>query len=172
MTTDNFCFYLQNRLIETSQTGGQWYSDTSPFSIPWSNVRIQTTLVLGWRKYKKVTALISEVLNCQVLRLPSSLSCCQIILPFWQFKNTRQKVQNVLDINRSKCKHTFQFIKLECFNFASTCSIVEQDSRLQPLLTNIRLGCKGLRTLITKQKIRLIFKCHKSFFIVKNAQDN
>jgi hypothetical protein len=34
MTTDNFCFYLQNRLIQTSQTGGQLYSDTSPFSIP------------------------------------------------------------------------------------------------------------------------------------------
>jgi hypothetical protein len=35
MTTDNFCFYLQNRLIQTSQTGGQWYSDISPFSILW-----------------------------------------------------------------------------------------------------------------------------------------
>jgi len=34
MTTDNFCFYFQNRLMHTSQTGGQWYSDTSPFSIP------------------------------------------------------------------------------------------------------------------------------------------
>jgi len=34
MTTDNLCFYLQNRLIQNSQTGGQWYSDTSPFSIP------------------------------------------------------------------------------------------------------------------------------------------
>ncbi len=34
MTTDKFCF-LQNRLIQTSQTGGQWYCDTSPFSIPW-----------------------------------------------------------------------------------------------------------------------------------------
>jgi hypothetical protein len=34
MTTDNFCFYLPNRLIQTSQTGGQHYSDTSPFSIP------------------------------------------------------------------------------------------------------------------------------------------
>ncbi len=30
-----FCFYLQNRLIQTSKTGGQQYSDTSPFSIPW-----------------------------------------------------------------------------------------------------------------------------------------
>ncbi len=35
MTTDNFCFYLQNRLIQTSQTGGQWYNDTSPFRISW-----------------------------------------------------------------------------------------------------------------------------------------
>ncbi len=30
-----FVFYLQNRLIQTSQTEGQWYSDTSSFSIPW-----------------------------------------------------------------------------------------------------------------------------------------
>jgi hypothetical protein len=35
MATDKFRFYLQNRLIETSQTGGQRYSDTSPYSIPW-----------------------------------------------------------------------------------------------------------------------------------------
>ncbi len=38
MTTDNFCFYLQNRLIQTSHTGGQWYSDIFPFSIiPWKS---------------------------------------------------------------------------------------------------------------------------------------
>jgi hypothetical protein len=37
MTTDIFCFYLQNRLIQTSQIGGQRYSDTSPLSIPWTN---------------------------------------------------------------------------------------------------------------------------------------
>jgi hypothetical protein len=41
MTTDNFWFYLQNRLIQTSQTGGQWYSDTSPFSIPWTGQWVQ-----------------------------------------------------------------------------------------------------------------------------------
>ncbi len=28
---------MQNRLIQTSQAGGQWYSDTPPFSIPWLN---------------------------------------------------------------------------------------------------------------------------------------
>jgi hypothetical protein len=41
MTTDNFCFYLQNRLIQTSQTGGQWYSDTSLFSIPFTSHCVQ-----------------------------------------------------------------------------------------------------------------------------------
>ncbi len=34
MTTDNFYFYLQNRLIQTGQTGGQLYSDTSPLVFP------------------------------------------------------------------------------------------------------------------------------------------
>jgi hypothetical protein len=33
MTTENFCFYLQNRLVQTSQTGGQQYRDTSPFTL-------------------------------------------------------------------------------------------------------------------------------------------
>jgi hypothetical protein len=36
MTTDNFCFYLQNSLIQTGQTGGHLYNDISPFSIPWT----------------------------------------------------------------------------------------------------------------------------------------
>jgi hypothetical protein len=45
MTTDNLCFYLQDRLIQTSQTGGQRYSDTSPFSIPWF-IRLHTNNVL------------------------------------------------------------------------------------------------------------------------------
>jgi hypothetical protein len=34
MTTHNFCFYLQNRKIQTRQTGGQRYSDTSPLVFP------------------------------------------------------------------------------------------------------------------------------------------
>jgi hypothetical protein len=40
MTTNNFCFYLQNRLIQTSQTGGQQYSHTSPFSNPCSSLLV------------------------------------------------------------------------------------------------------------------------------------
>ena len=35
ITTCNFCFYLQNIQIQTSQIGGQEYSDTFPFRIPW-----------------------------------------------------------------------------------------------------------------------------------------
>jgi hypothetical protein len=40
MTTDNFCFYFQNSLIQTRQTGGQWYSHTSPFNIPYLDLRV------------------------------------------------------------------------------------------------------------------------------------
>ncbi len=42
MRIDNFSFYFQNRLIQTSQTGQQ-YSDTSPFSIPCWHI-----FLLGW----------------------------------------------------------------------------------------------------------------------------
>ena len=34
-----FCFYLLNRLIQTSQIGGQRYSYTSPFGVPWNRMR-------------------------------------------------------------------------------------------------------------------------------------
>jgi hypothetical protein len=47
MTTDNFCFYLQNRLIQTSQTGDQQYNDTSPFSIPCLNTSVKRFIVLA-----------------------------------------------------------------------------------------------------------------------------
>jgi hypothetical protein len=43
---------LQNRLIQTSQTGGQWYSDTSPFSIPWSS-----NVVASGLGYQQITNL-------------------------------------------------------------------------------------------------------------------
>jgi hypothetical protein len=48
MTTDNFCFYSQNRLIQTSQTGGQWYSDTSTISIPWQGSRLMMFMLMDW----------------------------------------------------------------------------------------------------------------------------
>jgi hypothetical protein len=35
------------RLIQTSQTGGQQYSDTSPFSIPCSNIRLDWKALPG-----------------------------------------------------------------------------------------------------------------------------
>jgi hypothetical protein len=47
MTSDNFCFYLPNKLIQTSQTGGQWYCDTSPFSIPCSQIYELSWLTLS-----------------------------------------------------------------------------------------------------------------------------
>jgi hypothetical protein len=63
MTTDNFLFYFQNRLIQTSQTGGQWYSDTSPLVFPALGLSTPNLLVLFVRiisglYYKRVTIVI------------------------------------------------------------------------------------------------------------------
>ncbi len=49
MRTEIFCSYLQSRLIQTSQTGGQRYSDTSPFSIPWPNNLLGQTFLYSHR---------------------------------------------------------------------------------------------------------------------------
>jgi hypothetical protein len=45
VTTNHFCFYLQNTQIQTSQTGGQRNSNTSPFSIPWTVPKEHTLLL-------------------------------------------------------------------------------------------------------------------------------
>jgi hypothetical protein len=50
-SADNFCFYLQRRLIQTSQTGGQQYSDTYPFSIPWLLTSVQQAAAFLIRRY-------------------------------------------------------------------------------------------------------------------------
>ncbi len=57
MTTDNICFHLQDRFIQTSQTGGQQYGDTSPFSIPCTNKKDPTAQ--GHEdKYSKTSFLV------------------------------------------------------------------------------------------------------------------
>jgi hypothetical protein len=49
MTTENFYYYMQNRLFQTSPTGGQRYRDTSPFSIPWP-VILNLLIFFWWNK--------------------------------------------------------------------------------------------------------------------------
>jgi hypothetical protein len=49
--TDSFSFYLQNRLIQTSQTGGQWYSDTAPFSIPCLSIPHSVSQLVSMHDY-------------------------------------------------------------------------------------------------------------------------
>jgi hypothetical protein len=67
MTTDNFYFYLQNRLVQTSQTGGQWYSDTSPFSIPCFSIHAFVAT------FTKARACPSETLRVILCALPPNI---------------------------------------------------------------------------------------------------
>ena len=59
MTIDNF--YLQNRLIQASQTGGQCYSDTSPFSIPCIDT---CSVVSHWGWWNKESEILNSHLKC------------------------------------------------------------------------------------------------------------
>jgi hypothetical protein len=70
MTTKNVCFYLHNRLIQTSQTGGQWYSDTPPCSS--TNSLIEQYLFLNENK-NFIKNLISKI--------PYQKSLSKLVLP-------------------------------------------------------------------------------------------
>ncbi len=50
---NTFLFLLQNRQIQTSQTRGQEYSDTSPISIP-SNTQLALDALGDMTQIKKV----------------------------------------------------------------------------------------------------------------------
>ncbi len=82
---DNFCFYFQNRLIQTGQTGRQWYSDTSPFSIPclWEpkDIHINRAKIQSSKP-----TFLGHYLNIQ-----NSLPVCKI-LNYMPFLNTDCKV--------------------------------------------------------------------------------
>ncbi len=69
MTKDIFCFYLQNRLIQTSQTGGQWYSDTFPLSIPW---------VSSNHRFERIT-------SCKLTIISESAICKKFLGQIWSY---------------------------------------------------------------------------------------
>jgi hypothetical protein len=77
-----FVFIFKNRLIQTSQTGGQWHSDTSPFSIPWlqiSAIFMQSKRFWSWTrqnstKFHKKT---------KVFVMKNSFKICQILSNVW-----------------------------------------------------------------------------------------
>ncbi len=60
----NFCFYFQNRLIQTSQTGGQWYSDTSPLVFPGTGLVYFIAGEVTQPHISIVSNLISETTMC------------------------------------------------------------------------------------------------------------
>jgi hypothetical protein len=57
MTTDNF-FFLQNRLIQTSQTGGQRHSQTSPLVCPGVAIAGISILIFVLNFHKLNTAFV------------------------------------------------------------------------------------------------------------------
>jgi hypothetical protein len=79
MTPNNFCFCLQNRLIQTSKRGGQRYSDTSPFSIPCWNPCCHMVAENGSLIYPDRNLKISQKFKAEIA----------LKMSFPQFETTR-----------------------------------------------------------------------------------
>ncbi len=92
MTTDNFCFYLQNRLIQTSQTGDQWYSDTSPLVFPGE------TYYRTPPNYLRVASLSIRLPTTNTLAYydkESSITAVKVLLKRPLEKNETTKLKNI-----------------------------------------------------------------------------
>ncbi len=116
----SFCFHLQNRLIQTSQTGGQQYSDTSPFSIPcsifWTSSENNEYLFIGtlfnkWEIEKIVVPLLWGEISYQFL-LPGGSVGHRYVLHLLFSENSKllKKTQQPLKLER-KNKHRFGILR-------------------------------------------------------------
>jgi len=98
MTTDNFCCYLINRLIQTSKTGGKWYSYTSPFSIPWPKQNV--------RRIVKGEHLVEQFILLDIFSFGNTATYLeqqlQILAPspstFWTTWSHRSRLQSWLHL--------------------------------------------------------------------------
>jgi hypothetical protein len=86
VTTVNFYFYLQNRLIKTSQTAGQWYSGTSPYyflskslfprsltSSTYSHFFLKSSLTLTYCLNRTLTSFSNPLSFLLTVSIPLSL---------------------------------------------------------------------------------------------------
>ncbi len=90
MIADNFCFYLQNRLIQTSQRGSQWYSDYSPFGIPCFNPRFNgggdNNIFSKFENFLNIIGLCCQLLSILktfFLHLQQQEEISQIVCQCW-----------------------------------------------------------------------------------------
>ncbi len=72
---------MQNRLIQTRPTGGQQYSDTSPFSIPWPLVATLAAIFLLFTKYYLVPMAVAvALLNLATLGCMTQIEIIRLYL--------------------------------------------------------------------------------------------
>jgi hypothetical protein len=115
MTTDNFCFYLQNWVIQTSQTGAQPYSDTSPFSIPWQQWQTRLYTFLGLLGRHNTDRIISNCVTSPKVAKASTVPCrwrwryhariCQ-----WKWKYSHKNLQTI-DIYYELLLHDHRYLR-------------------------------------------------------------
>ncbi len=132
--------------FQTGQIGGQWYSDTSPFSIPWYQTCFATLFSEKLYNGSQLTTTFTAQRLSQNLELCSILSCsryCQLFIEsnqyLWPFpkttwRRTRRTRRRLADrCSGSQCFETLNvpnlliFVisyKLECLSLARLSSLI------------------------------------------------
>jgi hypothetical protein len=87
--------------FQTSQTGGQWYSDTSPFSIPWS-----VCPFIRWSVFLSISPFVRPSTHLPIRPSPHPsvcLSVCQLCLSICLFTCTSVHTSVCLSVCPSIC---------------------------------------------------------------------
>ncbi len=126
------CFINKNKncqlsysWLQTSQTGGQQYSDTSHFSIPWywchSWQSSFTMIILFYYKPQVSSCKLTLVhartwgsVNHQMAEPVPSISCCVL-----NYHNLFYQIQNALAFNQDTCCHLALSLRLLPFHCCS-----------------------------------------------------
>ncbi len=102
VTTDNFCFYLQNRQIQDSQTEGQRYSDTSPCLILWSPLLSFFCYEL-WLNHSCLTDVSKCILHFLNEERSKFLKSCNYLTKFaFKRKNCKREIWKLSNVFLAK----------------------------------------------------------------------
>jgi hypothetical protein len=96
---------LQNRLIKTSQTGGQWYSDISPFSIPRYWYQAEEADRIFWQlptTTKKKTKNSKNIQTNKIAAVLGNPEICQLLIKYQEISELIAIRINQLPVSATK----------------------------------------------------------------------
>jgi hypothetical protein len=163
MTTDNCCFYFQNRLIQTSQTGGQWYIDTFPFSIPWSTTKLHCIPKFLKMQYRLFVCCVND--REGFITLPAGANAIRL---FWRnFRHYQRKLslapEHLTVIVMTICFMLCRLCRMSCF-YISMLSVIMMSVKmptvimLNVIMLSVVTPCQNQNKFDQKRFIKLLLR--------------